>query len=206
MTKIFRTATAAIIAMTVLGAIALVVFFYRNSHTLPVLGEPDHVAGEFSFTNQDGQTVTEQEVKDKIQVAEYFFTTCPGICKVMNNNLTQVYQALKGHDDFVILSHTVNPETDSVAVLKAYAQKLKANAPSWQFLTGNKEELYRMARQEYLLALEDTVNANNETDFIHTEYVALLDKSRRIRGFYDATNEASVHQMIKDIRILMKEE
>jgi len=188
------------------GIIMITLLLFRNRQALPVLGEPGHIAGPFAFTNQDGHTITEKDVQGKVQVVEYFFTTCPGICKVMNNNLSKVYEALKDDDDCIILSHTVDPETDTVTVMKAYAQKLKAEAPSWQFLTGNKDDLYRMARQEYLLALEDTVNTNKETDFIHTEYVTLLDKNRRIRGFYDATNEASMEKMIKDIRKLEQED
>lgn len=170
---------------------------------MPVLGEPGHIAGNFSFTNQEGKLITEKDMVGKVAVIEYFFTSCPGICKVMNKNLNLVYKSFKGRSDFAILSHTVEPETDSVPVLARYARNFNAEAPTWQFLTGNKYDLYKAARTEYLLAIEEENNSAVEEDFIHTQYVALLDKNRRIRGFYDATDRTSVDKLIKDVKTLI---
>jgi protein SCO1/2 len=206
MTKISKIITVAIIGFTSLGLLFFLWHVAADKKSLPVLGEPGHVAGNFSFINQQGQIITDKDVAKKVQVVEYFFTTCPGICKVMNSNLDKVFQYFKNRKDFVILSHTVNPETDSVPVLAAYASQLKATLPNWEFLTGEKAKLYKAARQDYLLSVEDTVRTNTTEDFIHTEYVALLDKSRRIRGFYDATNKEGVRKLIEDIEFLVKED
>ena len=205
MTRISKVVTLSIMGFSLLGLFFLLWHLTTNKKRLPILGEPGHVAGSFSFINQQGQTITEKDIARKVQVVEYFFTTCPGICKVMNSNLDKVFQYFKNRDDFVILSHTVNPETDSVPVLAAYASQLKATLPVWQFLTGEKATLYRAARQDYLLSVEDTVRTNTAEDFIHTEFVTLLDKSRRIRGFYDATNKEGIRKLIADIDLLLKD-
>lgn len=202
-TRFSTIAVGAVIAATLLSLGFLVYQLATRTHTLPVLGEPGHHAGKFAFTNQQAQPVTEQTVQGKIAVVEYFFTTCPGICKIMNEQLQRVNNIYGNDTSFVILSHTVDPEHDSVPVMAAYAPKIGAKLPTWQLLTGGKYELYRMARQDYLLAVEDS--ANDNLDFIHTEYVALLDRQRRIRGFYDATNKEAVDRLIKDIGILREE-
>ncbi|WP_207515190.1 SCO family protein [Longitalea luteola] len=205
MTKITKSIIIGFLILTTLGLAGFLYTLVMHTSNLPVLGEPGHTAGAFAFYNQAGKKITEKDIAGKVTVAEYFFTSCPGICKVMSRHLKEVYQAFKDREDFAILSHTVDPETDSVPVLANYARQLKAEAPAWQFLTGNKYDLYTMARQDYLLAVEDTVEAGSKEDFIHTEYVALLDKKRRIRGFYDATNKKSVDQLVNDISALLKE-
>lgn len=205
MTSVTRIITLSVFGLTLAGLIWLVARVLTGKKELPVLGEPGHVAGQFAFTNQAGQVLTEKDVAEKVTVAEYFFTTCPGICKVMNSNLAAVYQAFKGRNDFVILSHTVDPETDSVQVLAEYGKRINATLPTWELLTGPKEDLYKAARQDYLLAVEDKELAGTAEDFIHTEYVALLDKERRIRGFYDATNKESIQKLITGIRELLAE-
>ena len=167
-----------------------------------MLGEPGHVAGAFSFINQDGETITEKSVRNKVTVVEYFFTSCPSICPVMNGNLKEVHEKFKTNPDFMILSHTVDPERDSVSVMKKYAARYDAGSPGWQFLTGNKDSLYQRASRDYLLAVEDSSNSN----FIHTQYVALLDKKRQIRGFYDLTNKENVGKMNEGIQQLLKED
>lgn len=205
MTGFTRVMVIGVFALTLAGIGYFVWAVTTKKEVLPVMGDAGHVAGAFAFHNQAGQLITEKEVANKITVAEYFFTTCPGICKVMNGNLVEVYRRYKDNKNFSILSHTVDPETDSVAVLAAYASRMQAVAPAWQFLTGAKEDLYYAARQDYLLAVEDTVLAGSKEDFIHTEYVALLDRQRRIRGFYDATNKKSIEKLIVDIALLLKE-
>ncbi len=170
--------------------------------SLPVLGEPGHTVGKFSFLNQDGNIVNDKTVAGKIRVVEYFFTTCKGICPVMNKNLKQVQQAFRDRDDVVILSHTVDPGTDKVPVMKKYADSMNAIPGHWIFLTGDKIDLYRMAQQSYLLSADTITDANKDNAFIHTQYVTLVDKQNRIRGFYDATNPESINKLIRDIGAL----
>jgi protein SCO1 len=190
-----------IIALSALGSFWLLSNAFSKKNLLPVLGEPGHIAGSFSFVNQDGVTVNEKSVKDKVTVAEYFFTSCPSICPVMNENLKDVYEKFKQDTSFVILSHTVDPERDSVSALKKYAGRYGASAPGWEFLTGDKNALYSSASRDYLLSAADS----GSSSFIHTQYVALLDKQRRIRGFYDGTNKENVSKLESDIRLLLKE-
>jgi protein SCO1/2 len=192
-------------SMLAILALALIYFLsvaFGNKKTLPVLGEPGHVAGAFSFINQHGEHVTEKSVLDKVTVVEYFFTSCPSICPVMNGNLKDVYEKFKTNTGFMILSHTVDPERDSVAVLQKYSRRYDAESPGWQFLTGSKDSLYQCASKDYLLAAEDSSNSS----FIHTQYVALLDKKRRIRGFYDFTKKENVWKMNEAIQQLLKED
>lgn len=179
------------------------VFFYSSfQKALPVLGEPGHTVGNFSFIDQDGKTITGKDVEGKIRIAEYFFTTCKGICPVMNNNLKAVQDAFKQRNDVIILTHTVDPGVDSVAELKKYAQSIHATPGKWEFLTGDKYELYKMAQQDYLLSADTATAASDDGAFIHTQYITLVDKQNRIRGFYDATDKQSVQQLIADIKTL----
>lgn len=174
--------------------------FSSFKETLPVLGEPEHFIGGFSFTNQDGNIITGKDVDGKIRVAEYFFTTCKGICPIMNNNLQEVQAVFKNRDDVIILSHTVDPGVDKPAVLREYANKMHAIPGKWEFLTGDKFALYKMAQQDYLLSTDTTADADNA--FVHTEYIALVDKQSRIRGFYDATDKKAIQKLIAAIKTL----
>jgi protein SCO1/2 len=206
MTKSKMSASAKIAAFAMFGLLitGIIVFLFIafiDKTPLPVLGEAGHVAGAFSFINQDGQPVTEKSVHDKVTVVEYFFTSCPSICPQMNKNLKEVYEKFKEEPGFVILSHTVDPERDSVPVMKTYSKKYEAAAPGWQFLTGNKDSLYARAMQDYLLAAVDSGSSN----FIHTQYVALLDRKRQIRGFYDMTSRETIPKLDADIQQLLKE-
>ncbi|HOA37267.1 MAG TPA: SCO family protein [Flavihumibacter sp.] len=201
-TRLSNISVFLVLALTLLALGYMLYQFTARKNSLPVLGEPGHMAGDFSFTNQDGQVVTRQMVDGKTTVVEYFFTTCPGICKIMNRNLQTIHDTFKNDSNLVILSHTVNPETDSVPVMAAYAKTFGAEAPSWQLLTGDKTALYKAAREDYLLAVEDS--AKNK-DFIHTEYVALVDGKRRVRGFYDATQKESIDKLAADIRKLLND-
>lgn len=176
-------------------------FFGREK--LPVLGTNGHIVGGFSFTNQEGRTITSKDVVGKVYVAEYFFTTCTGICPKMNKNLEKVYAAYKKEPRFRILSHTVDPETDSVSVLKRYALDHGADPSNWWFLTGTKKELYRLARAGYLV--DDGTYAGDE-DFVHTQWVALVDGEGRIRGLYEATKVPEIDKLIGDIDRLLKED
>jgi protein SCO1/2 len=197
-----RIVAFSLVILSAAGVYWLVTLFFGNKNELPVLGEPGHRAGSFSFINQDGKQITEKTVANKVTVAEYFFTSCPSICPRMNRNLQDVYEKFRQNPDFMILSHTVDPGKDSVSVLKAYAAQYDATAPGWQFLTGDKNALYTNAVRDYLLSAADS----GTDQFIHTQYVALLDRSGRIRGFYDMTSKENVSRMESSIQQLLSEQ
>lgn len=181
-----------------------------NQHkqpSLPIIGsEQNHHIGPFSFTNQEGKTVTNEDVKGKICVVEYFFATCKGICPKMNENMEKVYKAFLGNKKVVILSHTVDPEKDTVKALKAYSLRFDANPEQWMFLTGGKKELYDMARYSYLINAEDTANGVQiVNDFIHDKHYTLVDGLGRVRGFYDGLDQGNITKLIADINTLLKE-
>lgn len=160
----------------------------------------------FSFTNQDGEVVTDKNLLNKITVIEYFFTTCKGICPKLNTNMKQVYEIYKNEPDFQILSHTCNPDTDSVSVLKHYSDSLQVNTKKWIFLTGRKDSLYQMARGSYLLDDPKNNVEKIEDQFIHTQFFALVDRQGKVRGkIYDGLKMLEVEQLKQDISKLLKE-
>ena len=160
----------------------------------------------FSFTNQDGEAVTDKNLLNKITVVEYFFTTCKGICPKLNTNMKQVYEIYKNESDFQILSHTCNPGTDSVSVLKHYSDSLQVNTKKWIFLTGRKDSLYQMARGSYLLDDPKNNVEKIEDQFIHTQFFALIDRKGKVRGkIYDGLKALEVEQLKQDISKLIKE-
>ena len=160
----------------------------------------------FSFTNQDGGAVTDKDLLNKITVVEYFFTTCKGICPKLNTNMKQVYEIYKNEPDFQILSHTCNPDTDSVSVLKHYSDSLQVNTKKWIFLTGRKDSLYQMARGSYLLDDPKNNVEKIEDQFIHTQFFALVDRQGKVRGkIYDGLKMLEVEQLKQDISKLLKE-
>jgi protein SCO1/2 len=160
----------------------------------------------FSFTNQDGAAVTDKNLLNKITVVEYFFTTCKGICPKLNTNMKQVYEIYKNEPDFQILSHTCNPDTDSVSVLKHYSDSLQVNTEKWIFLTGRKDSLYQMARGSYLLDDPKNNVEKIEDQFIHTQFFALVDRQGKVRGkIYDGLKMLEVEQLKQDISKLLKE-
>ncbi len=208
MTK--RKTTIVLISFFILLAAVFMTYFYRVTREapkrLPVLGNPGHVVGDFSFVNQDGKTVTLADVNGKIRVVEYFFTTCKGICPRMNENMSKVYEAFRGNERVMILSHTVDPKKDTVAAMKEYSLRFDADAKQWMFLTGDKRALYNMARYAYLVtATDDTATVDIDSDFIHSEKFILVDDGGRIRGQYDGTKPAEVEVLIGDIKELLKE-
>lgn len=168
---------------------------------LPVLS----AVRPFTFINQQGDSVTEETVGNKVYVAEYFFTTCKGICPRMNKNMLRVYNEFKKEDNFIILSHTVDPERDSVARMRRYADSIGVDNKKWWFLTGTKNDLYTAARQSYLLDDQNTNKAKIEEQFIHTQLFALVDKEKKVRGIYDGLKEEELLQLMKDIRKLLSE-
>ncbi len=158
----------------------------------------------FAFLNQDGKMVTNKDVEGKVYVAEYFFTTCKGICPKMNSNMRKVYEAFKDEKNFLILSHTCMPEVDSVPVLKKYADSMKVNTNQWIFLTGRKDSLYNMARVSY--TIDDPVN-NLKTvadDFLHTQFWALVNKEGKVKKIYDGLKDSEVEALIRQIRRQLK--
>lgn len=160
----------------------------------------------FHFTNQDGEMVSDSNLMDKITVVEYFFTTCKGICPKLNTNMKEVYMEFKDQPDFQILSHTCNPETDSVPVLKRYADSLKVDTKKWIFVTGRKDSLYQMARGSYLLDDPKNNVEKIEDQFIHTQFFALVDRNGKIRGkIYDGLKTIEIQQLKRDIAKLLKD-
>jgi protein SCO1/2 len=158
----------------------------------------------FTFSTQDGQPFTEKNVAGKVYVADYFFTSCKGICPKMNNNMKLVYEELKNEKDFLILSHTCDPETDSVAQMKKYSDSLGVNTSKWVFLTGRKDSLYNMARVSY--TIDDPANnlKSIDDDFLHTQFWALVDRNGDVRKIYDGLKESEVRELISDIKKLLK--
>ena len=163
----------------------------------------NHKIADFELINQDGEIFSQNDLKGKYYVTDFFFTTCPSICPDMSSQLQRVQKAYFENDEFLIVSHSVTPEIDSVKVLKEYAELYEANPKKWIFLTGDKKVIYDLARKSYFAAT--TEGDGGIDDFIHTENFVLVDKEKRIRGFYDGTSKESVNQLIIDIEILAQE-
>lgn len=189
-------------------ALALVFYFVL---TLVIPGftkkgvAPVSYVRPFSFLTQDGTTLTDKDVAGKVYVAEYFFTTCKGICPKMNNNMRLVYEKLKDEKDFLILSHTCDPETDSVAQMKKYADSLGVDTRKWIFLTGRKDSLYNMARVSYTIDDPADNLVDMDDDFMHSQLWALVDKNGDVKKIYDGLKGSEVNQLVKDAQKLLKE-
>nr|WP_314839373.1 SCO family protein [uncultured Flavobacterium sp.] len=162
-----------------------------------------HTIADFSFVNQNGDTITQKDYEGKIYVADFFFTTCGSICPKMSVNLEEVQKAFANNPKVKLLSHTVFPETDSVPVLKAYAKKHNVIDAKWNLVTGDKKEIYAMARKSYLAV--KLGKPSELYDMVHTENFVLVDTKRRVRGFYDGTNKEDIKRLIEDIRFLTEE-
>ena len=159
-----------------------------------------HSIADFKLINQNGDTITQNTYADKIYVADFFFTTCPSICPVMTANLAEVQDEFKDDNEVLLLSHSVTPEIDSVAQLKKYALEKGVIDQKWNLVTGDKKQIYELARKSYLAVMDD--GDGGAYDMIHTENFMLIDKERRIRGYYDGTNKEEVEKLIRDIEIL----
>jgi protein SCO1/2 len=190
-------------------AIIVVGFYFAMTQVIPDFGKVKlpvlNYVRPFSFVNQDGNRVTAKDVAGKVYVAEYFFTTCKSICPIMNTNMRNIYEAYKNEPDFLILSHTVDPETDSVARLKVYSDSLKVNTARWWFLTGPKDSLYMTARNSYLLDDNNNNLQNIDDEFLHTQFFALVDKAGQVRKIYDGLEKDELKQLKTDIAVLLKE-
>jgi protein SCO1 len=167
-----------------------------------------HTIADFSFTNQEGKTITQKDIEGKVFIAEYFFTTCKTICPVMNVQMQRVHKEFKSNDGVRILSFTVDPETDTVEQMNRYAESHGADPSTWFFLTGSKDDLYSLARRSFFVL--KPAEAENQgdvgSDFIHTNNFVLVDQKKRIRGYYDGTSKKEVDELISDIKLLLKEE
>jgi protein SCO1/2 len=166
---------------------------------------PIGVVQPFAFTNQDGETVTEKDFAGKVMAVNYFFTSCRSVCPRMNNNLKPVYEAFKNEPDFLILSHTCDPERDSASKLKHYADSMGVDTKKWIFLTGRKDSLYSMARHSYKIDDPKNFVAGLQDDFLHTQFIALVNKKGEVVQIYDGIKPSEVGQMQTEIKKLLRE-
>lgn len=162
-----------------------------------------HTIADFKLINQNGDTITQETYKGKIYVADFFFTTCPTICPIMTGNMVTIQEAIKNDDEVMLLSHSVTPAIDSVPQLKKYALEKGVLDFKWNLVTGDKKQIYELARKSYLAV--KTVGDGGPYDMIHTENFMLIDKKRQIRGFYDGTNKEDIERLLEDIKTLKKE-
>jgi len=189
-------------------AVLVIAFYFIMSAIIPSFANPVippiGTVQPFAFVNQDGETITNKNIKDKVVAVEYFFTTCQGICPRMNNNLRPVYETYKNDSNFLILSHTCDPAVDSAARLKQYADSLKVDTKRWMFVTGPKDKLYNMARHSY--KIDDPKNDLNsiEDDFLHTQFIALVNKKGDVVKIYDALKKDEIEEMQDEIKTLLK--
>ena len=193
--------------------------FNNSNKTLPIYGNRQTVSKvvngltttdtiyqtipAFKFINQYGDSISSKNLNGKIYVADFFFTSCPSICPVMQRNMITVYNEFGKTNDVRILSFTIDPKYDSVAVLKKYADKLDIKGNTWWFLQGKKDETYHLAENNFLVAVKQ--DSTVKGGYTHQGYFVLVDKQKRVRGAYDGTNEQQVAQLIKDIKILKAE-
>ena len=216
--KLLKRYAPLVITMTVFSAFVVSSFYYVNKpiETLPIYSpymvskelveeniqfiKKYHKIKDFSMKNQNGETITQEFYNDKIYIADFFFTTCPTICPIMTENMGYVQEKIKNDSDVLLLSFSVTPEIDSVEQLKKYALEKNVIDSKWNLVTGNKKDIYNLARTSYLVA--KTNGDGGKFDMIHTENFVLVDKEKRIRGFYDGTNSKEMDQLLNDINIL----
>lgn len=184
--------------------LVLVLAFFFSIRKYIVRKDTISVVQPFAFVNQDGQRFTDKDVEGKVYVAEYFFTTCPGICPTMNNNMRKVYDRFKEEENFLILSHTCDPDRDSVQQLKYYADSMAVDTKKWVFLTGRKDSLYTTARVSY--TIDDPANnlRNPEDDFLHTQFWALVNEKGEVKRIYDGLKPSEINNMISEIEGMLK--
>jgi protein SCO1 len=206
------------IVLTVLSGIIIVLMYQalqpqkRLAIYQPSMVNPDlvdstlvyvkkyHSIADFKLINQNGDTVTQEQYAQKIYIADFFFTTCPTICPMMTANMVDIQKIIQDDDEVMLLSHSVTPEIDSVPQLKKYALEKGVIDAKWNLVTGDKKQIYELARKSYLAVLDD--GDGGPYDMIHTENFILVDKERRIRGFYDGTSSDEVAQLLEDLKVL----
>ena len=216
--KFFKRYSPVILIMTFFSIIVLTSFYYilQPKITLPIyspnmvsqeLVEEEiqyvkkyHRISEFSLTNQNGENITEKNYENKIYIADFFFTTCPTICPIMTDNMAYLQEKLLNDTNILLVSFSVTPNIDNVETLKKYAIKKGVLDTKWNLLTGIKKDIYSLARRSFLVAKND--GDGGKYDMIHTENFVLVDKEKRIRGFYDGTNNKEMAKLLSDINIL----
>lgn len=217
----FKKSVPTLIAMLVFSIIGIGVFYQllTPQKKLPIYSPVDvnprlvdasvqhirknHTIANFELINQNGEKVTEKTFRNKIYVADFFFTRCGTICPVMTSNMEIVQKEFLNDSEIMLLSHSVTPVMDSVPVLKAYANARGVLSDKWHLVTGAKKEIYNLARKSYFAVLDE--GDGGDQDFIHTEQFVLIDKKKRIRGYYDGTDLEAVQRLILDIRVLQQE-
>lgn len=208
------------LAIVLLGLSAVIVSLFYNAlqpkKTLPVYQPADfnpelvddslqyvrkyHTISDFSLVNQNGDTITQEDYRDKIYIADFFFTTCPSICPIMTENMAVIQDRILSDDEVLLLSHSVTPEIDSVPQLKKYALEKGVIDKKWNLVTGDKKQIYELARKSYLAVKTD--GDGGPFDMIHTENFILVDKEKRIRGTYDGTNPEDIENLLNDLELL----
>ena len=203
--------------------LTLIIFYFQGCTTqvekLPVFGRKqivekevdgqmvtdtlDHSIPDFAFVDQDSNWVTGETFQDKIYVADFFFTSCPTICPIMKTQMLRLYEEFLNNEKVLLLSHTIDPEYDSVAVLKDYANRLEVQSEKWHFVTGSKKDIYEIGEKSYMVTAGEDNTAPG--GFLHSGAFLLVDKEKRIRGVYDGTKEEQVDQLIDDIPKLLLE-
>lgn len=163
-----------------------------------------HKIPDFKFVNQLGDTITQKTFENKLYITNFFFTTCPGICLKMTGNMSKLQEEFKDDSEIIFLSHSVTPSIDSVSVLKAYAEKQGVIANKWHLVTGDKDEIYKLGRNQYFVE-NDLGIPKDINDFLHTENFLLIGKNKHIRGIYNGLNRASMAQLITDVKTLKEE-
>lgn len=217
----FKKSVPTLIAMLAFSMIGIGVFYQllTPQKKLPIYNPVDvnprlvdasvqhvrknHTIANFELINQNGEKVTAQTFQKKIYVADFFFTRCGTICPVMTSNMEIVQKEFLNDSEIMLLSHSVTPVMDSVPVLKAYAAAKGVLSDKWHLVTGAKKEIYNLARKSYFAVLDE--GDGGDQDFIHTEQFVLIDKKKRIRGYYDGTDLEAVQRLISDIRVLQQE-
>lgn len=162
-----------------------------------------HKIANFSLINQNGKTITQDDYKDKIYVADFFFTTCQTICPIMTDHMREIQKEIQNDNDIMLLSHSVTPKIDSVEQLKRYAKLKGVNDLKWNLVTGDKKQIYKLARQSYMAV--KTAGTGDAYDMIHTENFMLIDKKRQIRGYYDGTKKEEIKRLLEDLSVLKME-
>lgn len=162
-----------------------------------------HKIPNFVFLDENSDTVTQDLVKNKIYVADFFFSTCPTICPIMKTQMLRIFEQYKDEEGWMILSHSINPRYDTPEVLKAYKEKLQVNSPKWQFLTGTLTNVYDLAQTSYFLTAREDSSAVSDGGFDHSGNFVLVDKDRHVRGIYDGTKAKEVDRLMVDMRVLL---
>lgn len=219
--KFFKKSIPTLIFLVVFSVVGITVFYHllKQDDRLKIYNPVDvnprlvdesilhvqknHTIANFELLNQNGETITNKNYKDKIYIADFFFTRCQTICIAMAYNMSELQEFYKNDNDILFLSHSVTPVIDSVSVLKEYADRKGVIDGKWNVTTGSKKHIYELARKSYFAVLDE--GNGDENDFIHTEQFVLIDKERRIRGFYDGTEKKDMEKLKKDL-IFLKEE